>query len=131
MQQLENLVDAQSQTIKKQQRELQNLQEENQLLQKRNQELYKDSFQQESREKERQSPKERSISKFTVTERAYLLGHSVDTNQRHYSFVREESLESARNRLNAIPIHSQSLKNVVSFSKEKSLVNSLFTREIS
>lgn len=63
LQQLENLVDAQSQTIKKQQRELQNLQEENQLLQKRNQELYEDSFQQESREKERQSPKERSISK--------------------------------------------------------------------
>lgn len=63
LQQLESLVDAQSQTIKKQQRELQNLQEENQLLQKRNQELYEDSFQQESREKERQSPKERSISK--------------------------------------------------------------------
>ena len=95
-----------------------------------------------------------------------MLGHSVDTNQRHYSFVREESLESARDRLNAISVssrlspsggtvtiknrdnnldislgfcpdgtsgqthktshayaHSLSLKNVVDFRKEKSLVN--------
>lgn len=60
---------------------------------------------------------------FTVSERAYLLGHSVDTNQRFYSFVREESLDRIRDTLNQRPIHSQSLKNIVDFPKEKSLAN--------
>lgn len=92
---------------------------------------------------------------FTVSERAYLLGHSVDTNQKYYSFVREESLDKIRDALNNSSLqsiqsvssrlqsnqdislgalkessdddcasaHSQSLKNIVDFPKEKSLAN--------
>ncbi len=53
-----------------------------------------------------------------VTQRAYLLGHSVEVNERNYSFTRTEELEKVKNKLNEAN-HSKSLKNVVSFPKKE------------
>ena len=53
-----------------------------------------------------------------VTERAYLLGHSVEINERYYSHMRTESLFSLKELLNQ-SIHARSRSNVVRFESKK------------
>lgn len=64
---------------------------------------------------------------FTVTERAAMLGHSVETNLKHYSFDPRNSLmdkasklDMFRNNITPNNLSSNTL-NIISFSKEKSL----------
>ena len=55
-----------------------------------------------------------------VTERARLLGHSVETNLRHYSFASKDGLEDVKTLLNQ-QVSSRSHLKVVKFEKKKSL----------
>ncbi len=59
-----------------------------------------------------------------VTERAYILGHSVEVNERNYSFCRKEQLSAIRDALDkkeakSAEIHSHSLNNVIAFRQRK------------
>ncbi|MBO6147354.1 MAG: tyrosine-type recombinase/integrase [Lachnospiraceae bacterium] len=53
-----------------------------------------------------------------VTERAYLLGHSVEINERYYSHMRIESLNSLKELLNQ-SIHARSRSNLIRFESKK------------
>ena len=53
-----------------------------------------------------------------VTQRAYLLGHSVETNERFYSHMRTETLEEVKNKLNQ-STHTHSHINIVKFPDKK------------
>ena len=53
-----------------------------------------------------------------VTQRAYLLGHSVETNERFYSHMRTESLADIKNMLNQ-STHTHSHCKIVRFSSKK------------
>lgn len=53
-----------------------------------------------------------------VTQRAYLLGHSVETNERHYSYMRTESLTDIKDLLNGSR-HSQAPTPVIDFPASK------------
>lgn len=54
----------------------------------------------------------------TVAQRAYLLGHSVETNERFYSHMRTESLEDLKNVLNQ-STHTYSHTKITDFPKIK------------
>ncbi len=54
-----------------------------------------------------------------VTERARLLGHSVETNLRHYSFASKDGLEDVKTLLNQ-QVSPRSHLKVVNFEKKKS-----------
>lgn len=54
-----------------------------------------------------------------VTQRAYLLGHSVEVNERFYSFTRTECLNEVKEKLNMASIPAYSRKNVVPFHNKK------------
>lgn len=53
-----------------------------------------------------------------VTQRAYLLGHSVETNERYYSHMRTESLSDIKNILNQ-STHTHSHNKIIDFPSEK------------
>jgi hypothetical protein len=56
-----------------------------------------------------------------VTERARLLGHSVETNLRYYSFAGKDSLDDICAMLNGeIEVSPGSHQNIVTFTNEKS-----------
>lgn len=46
----------------------------------------------------------------TPSERAYILGHSVETNERYYSYIRSEQIDSIREKLGAA-VMQESCKN--------------------
>lgn len=64
---------------------------------------------------------------FTVTERAAILGHSVQTNETHYSFDPRNSLSDKVTKLNKFKSNSNealtpcNTQNVISFQQKKSL----------
>ena len=63
-----------------------------------------------------------SIAKYglPVTERARLLGHSVETNLKYYSFAGKDNIEELRTLLNG-QVVPRSYQNVVPFKKRESL----------
>ena len=54
-----------------------------------------------------------------VTERAYLLGHTVEVNERSYSHMRTESLVDVKNILNQSSRHTQAHNRIVDFRDKK------------
>ena len=57
-----------------------------------------------------------------VTQRAYLPGHSVETNERFYSHMRRESLVDIKDLLNGVNQsgYAQVRSNIVGFPDKKS-----------
>ena len=57
---------------------------------------------------------------FTVTERARMLGHSVETNLKHYSFDPRNTEKEKIDRINTfLQVPSSPNKNVVLFDQKK------------
>ena len=66
-----------------------------------------------------------------VTERANLLGHSVETNEKHYSFSKKDNIDNICSLLNEmdneiIKVSPRSHLKLVKFTKEKSLETANF-----
>lgn len=53
-----------------------------------------------------------------VTERAYLLGHSVEINERYYSHMRTENLDVIKDQLNG-SFTQRSRRKLIKFEKKK------------
>lgn len=49
-----------------------------------------------------------------------ILGHSVETNLKYYSFAEKNNINDLRERLNNQEVHPKSTQNIVFFDKEKS-----------
>ena len=63
-----------------------------------------------------------------ATERARLLGHSVETNLRYYSFAGKDSLDDICAILNEeIEVSPRSHQNIVTYTNEKKLKNRIFS----